>query len=54
MVPIPANANLLRQILTGFVRNEICKTGLTKAIIGLSGGVDSAQCHARGGSARRE
>ncbi len=42
MVPIPTNANLLRQILTGFVRNEVRKTGLTRAIIGLSGGVDSA------------
>ncbi|HME59705.1 MAG TPA: NAD(+) synthase, partial [Candidatus Binatia bacterium] len=42
MVRIPTNANLLREILIGFVRNEVHKTGLTRAIVGLSGGVDSA------------
>jgi NAD+ synthase len=42
MMPIPTNTTLLRQILTGFIRNEVHKTGLKRALIGLSGGVDSA------------
>jgi len=29
-------------ILTGFLKNEIKKTGIKKAVIGLSGGIDSA------------
>lgn len=36
------NTSLARQILTGFVRSEITRTGFTKAVIGLSGGIDSA------------
>ena len=42
MIQIPTNTPLLREILTGFVRNEVHKTGMSKAVIGLSGGVDSA------------
>ncbi len=42
MTQIPTNTTLLRQILTGFIRNEVHKTGLKRAIVGLSGGVDSA------------
>lgn len=41
-IQIPTNPPLLSEILTGFVRNEVHKTGLSKAVIGLSGGVDSA------------
>ena len=41
-IPIPTNTGLLREILTGFIRNEVQKTGLTKVVVGLSGGVDSA------------
>ncbi|NMC52548.1 MAG: NAD+ synthase [Chloroflexi bacterium] len=36
------NAELARQILTGFVRSEITRTGFTRAVLGLSGGIDSA------------
>lgn len=36
------NTSLARQILTGFVKSEITRTGFTKAVIGLSGGIDSA------------
>jgi NAD+ synthase len=36
------NTDLARQILTGFLRTEITRTGLTRAVLGLSGGVDSA------------
>src|SRR3970282_328709 len=42
MSQIPTNTTLLREILTAFIRNEVHKTGLTRAVIGLSGGVDSA------------
>jgi NAD+ synthase len=34
--------NIIEQILTGFIKNEIHKIGLKKAVIGLSGGIDSA------------
>lgn len=42
MMPIPTNTVLLRQILVGFIRNEVRKTGLGRIVVGLSGGVDSA------------
>jgi len=42
MIQIPTNTPLLREILTAFTRNEVYKTGLTRVVLGLSGGVDSA------------
>jgi len=36
------NPNLARKILTGFIRSEITRAGFSKAVVGLSGGVDSA------------
>jgi NAD+ synthase len=36
------NTTLARQILTGFIRSEITRAGFTRAVIGLSGGIDSA------------
>lgn len=36
------NTDLARQILTGFIKSEIQRTGWTRAVIGLSGGIDSA------------
>ncbi|HMU92406.1 MAG TPA: NAD+ synthase [Anaerolineales bacterium] len=36
------NADLAREILTGFIKSEITRVGLTRAVVGLSGGVDSA------------
>ena len=36
------HAPLARKILTGFIHSEITRTGFTKAVIGLSGGIDSA------------
>lgn len=38
---IPTNPPLLRRILTQFVRNEVCKVGVDRVVVGLSGGVDS-------------
>jgi NAD+ synthase len=46
MVNVPGlleiNTGLARQILTCFLREEITRTGLARAVVGLSGGVDSA------------
>jgi NAD+ synthase len=36
------NAQLVRAILTRFIRNEIERTGLKRAVMGLSGGIDSS------------
>ncbi len=42
--PIDLNINtaLARRILTGFIRSEITRVGFKRAVIGLSGGIDSA------------
>jgi NAD+ synthase len=42
MVEIPTNTALLCKILARFIRNEVQKTGVTRVVVGLSGGVDSA------------
>jgi len=39
---LSVNTQLLRQILVGFVRDEVHKVGVRKAVLGLSGGIDSA------------
>ncbi|MGJ3238702.1 MAG: NAD+ synthase [Anaerolineae bacterium] len=36
------NTALSERILTGFIRDEIAKSGMERAVIGLSGGIDSA------------
>jgi NAD+ synthase len=36
------NTSLVRRILVGFLREEVQKVGLKKAVLGLSGGIDSA------------
>ncbi len=36
------NPALARRVLTGFIRDQITKAGMKRAIIGLSGGIDSA------------
>jgi NAD+ synthase len=36
------NTNLAREILTGFIRSEITRVGISHAVVGLSGGLDSA------------
>lgn len=40
------NTELAREILTGFVRSEVTRVGMSRAIIGLSGGLDSALSYA--------
>ena len=36
------NSALATRILSGFIRDSITKAGMTRAVIGLSGGIDSA------------
>lgn len=36
------NTQLAEKILTGFIRTELNRVGITKAVLGLSGGIDSA------------
>ena len=42
MTDLTINTSLARQILTGFIRSEITRVGFTRAVVGLSGGIDSA------------
>jgi NAD+ synthase len=42
MTNLSINTNLAREILTGFVKSEITRIGISRAVIGLSGGIDSA------------
>jgi len=41
-VDLTINTDLARAILTGFIRSEITRVGFERAVIGLSGGLDSA------------
>lgn len=36
------NPDIARKMLTGFIADEIAKTGMHRAVLGLSGGIDSA------------
>jgi NAD+ synthase len=41
--PIPStNYAVVQQILERFIHSEVCKVGLSRVVLGLSGGVDSA------------
>jgi NAD+ synthase len=42
MIDLSINTDLAEKILTGFIHSEITRTGLTRAVINLSGGIDSA------------
>ena len=42
MGDLTINTELARRILTGFIRTEITRVGFKRALVGLSGGVDSA------------
>jgi len=41
-VDLSINAELVRSVLTAFLRKELGRAGFAKAVLGLSGGVDSA------------
>jgi NAD+ synthase len=42
MVDLKINTELVRNILAGFIRTEIKRTGYSRAVVNLSGGLDSA------------
>ena len=42
MNELDINTAVARQVLTGFIRSEITRMGFERAVIGLSGGIDSA------------
>jgi NAD+ synthase len=42
MIDLTINTDVACKILTGFIRSEISRAGFSRAVIGLSGGVDSA------------
>lgn len=42
MADLTINTDVARQILTGFLKSEVTRVGYRRAVIGLSGGVDSA------------
>src|SRR5512141_2593123 len=41
-IDLNINTDLARKILTGFIRSEVTRVGFSRAVIGLSGGIDSA------------
>jgi NAD+ synthase len=41
-IELTIHTGLARKILTGFIRSEITRAGFSKALVGLSGGLDSA------------
>ncbi|MGB7875946.1 MAG: NAD+ synthase [Anaerolineales bacterium] len=41
-INLSINPDLARKILTGFIRSEITRAGFDRAVVGLSGGIDSA------------
>jgi NAD+ synthase len=42
MIDLSINTTVARQILTGFIKSEITRVGYSRAVINLSGGLDSA------------
>ena len=41
-INLSIDTNLVRKILTGFICSEITRTGYSRAVVNLSGGIDSA------------
>jgi len=41
-INLSINTDLVRKILTGFIHSEITRAGFSRAVVGLSGGIDSA------------
>jgi NAD+ synthase len=41
-INLSINTDLAREILTGFIKSEITRVGFSRALVGLSGGIDSA------------
>lgn len=43
-INLSINTEVARRILTGFIRSEVTRVGFQHAVLGVSGGVDSALC----------
>jgi NAD+ synthase len=41
-IDLGINTDLAQTILTGFIRSEVTRAGYSRAVVGLSGGIDSA------------
>ncbi len=41
-IDLSINTTLVRDLLTRFIKSEISRTGFSRAVLGLSGGIDSA------------
>jgi NAD+ synthase len=41
-IDLTINTDVAHTILTGFIKSEITRVGFTRAVVGLSGGIDSA------------
>ena len=41
-INLSINTDLAREILAGFIKSDITRVGMSRAVIGLSGGIDSA------------
>jgi NAD+ synthase len=41
-INLTINTDLAREILVGFIKSEITRVGISRAVVGLSGGLDSA------------
>lgn len=41
-INLSINTELAHEILTGFIKSEVTRVGMSRAIVGLSGGLDSA------------
>ncbi len=41
-IDLSINPELTHKILTGFIRSEVTRVGYSRAVVGLSGGIDSA------------
>lgn len=46
MKDLTINTDVARTILTGFIRSELTRVGFRRAVVGLSGGIDSALSYA--------
>ena len=46
MIDLTINTDVAHQILTRFIKSEITRAGFSRAVIGLSGGIDSALSYA--------
>jgi NAD+ synthase len=42
MIDLVINTDVARMILTGFIKSEVTRVGYSRAVLGLSGGIDSA------------